>query len=85
MLDMGLPTDKEAAIEHAQTAQAAGNWVEAIARWDRVRALFPDEVAGYENGIQCLEAAGRPTEREALFGAAASQFPDAVAFNAEFA
>ncbi len=85
MLDMGLPTDKEAVIEHAQTAQVAGNWVEAIARWDRVRALFPEEVASYHNGIQCLEAAGRAAEREALFGAAASQFPDAVAFNAEFA
>lgn len=85
MLAMPLPTDKDAAIEHAMAAQKAEDWEEAAKRWEGVRRLFPDEMAGYENGIHCLGAAGRGPEREALFGVAADRFPDAVAFAAEFA
>ena len=85
MLDIGLPTDKDAAIEHAMAAQKAEDWPEATTRWEGVRKLFPDEVAGYENGIHCLGAAGRGAEREALFGEAADRFPGLVRFNDEFA
>ena len=84
-LDIGLPADKDAAIEHAMAAQKTEDWEEAAKRWEGVRGQFPDEIAAYENGIHCLGAAGRGPEREALFGVAADRCPEVVAFAAEFA
>lgn len=61
---------------YAKVAQARGDYVEAIKRWERARRKFPVNPAPYFNPAACLKELGRVDEAEALLARAVRKFPD---------
>lgn len=70
-----FPDDRRPAIEYAWLAHNRCDWEKAARRWDAVRALFPDERAGYEEGASVLRELDRDEEAETLLADAAKQIP----------
>jgi len=50
----------------AQIAHDQRNWTEAAARWEALRARFPEEAIGYSLGAEALRADGRDEEAARL-------------------
>ena len=53
-------------LNQAMLAHARADWNAAIARWELLRARFPQQEEGYSFGAGALRAAGRNDEAEAL-------------------
>ena len=57
------------AVEFAWQAHHRRDWDTAIARWERLRSLFPGHLAGFLGGAFTLSQAGRGPEADALLEA----------------
>ena len=62
----------------ARTAVAAEQWGVAVAAWERLRTLEPDEVDTFLFGAEALRALGQLDEAEALALDATKRFPDTL-------
>ncbi len=71
-----FPDDLATAWEHAKIAEFAGDWSEALARWDAVRARFPDHWAGYTGSARALLQLKRQEDADVLLRDAGQRFPD---------
>jgi tetratricopeptide (TPR) repeat protein len=75
-----FPDDPGGVVDYASIADAAGDWLEAVRRWDIVRRRFPDQQAGYTRGAVALAATGRQDEADTLLTEAANRFRDQPSF-----
>jgi tetratricopeptide (TPR) repeat protein len=71
-----LPQELELFADSARLAERAGEWNEALARWQAVRERFPQEWIGYERSAACLGQLDRLVEAEGVLNDAAVIFPD---------
>jgi tetratricopeptide (TPR) repeat protein len=70
------PSDLSLARQYALIAAERGDWPEAIRRWTRVTAAFPDHLPGYRHRADALLQAGRWAEADAVLSDAVARFPD---------
>jgi tetratricopeptide (TPR) repeat protein len=70
-----FPTDWDVALAWAASSQRRAQWLEALRRWEIVRATFPNEPEGFKESAQALHAVGRAQEAEALVEDAMARFP----------
>ncbi len=61
-----FPDESWPLVEHALVAHLRQDWPKAAARWEAVRAAFPDREDGYRHGIEALENAGVAADAERL-------------------
>jgi tetratricopeptide (TPR) repeat protein len=71
-----FPANAGIAVRHAFLASRRQNWSEALARWARVRADFPEAPEGDIGFANALRGAGRSDEAEILLSESASRFAD---------
>ena len=70
------PADLALARQYALIAVERGDWPEAIWRWTRVTAAFPDHLPGYWQLADALLRAGRGAEVDVVLGEMVACFPD---------
>ncbi len=70
-----FPAEIELAADHAEVAEARGDWDAAISRWATLRERAPAEVRGYTLGARALHSAGRHDEAATLLADAENLFP----------
>ena len=66
----------EEVVDHAWAAYRAADWLESHARWERVRALYPDYAPPYIHGGVSLREAGLLDEALDKLGCGLERFPD---------
>jgi len=71
-----FPGDEWLLVGHAQLAELRGDWLAALARWEALRAVFPDHPLSAVGRGAALTGLGRFDEAEAALAAAIAQFPD---------
>jgi tetratricopeptide (TPR) repeat protein len=71
-----FPDEASMLMEHPRAAEARRDWSEALTRWDRARARYPDHVPGYVGAAAALRELGRLEEADALLLEARDRFPD---------
>jgi tetratricopeptide (TPR) repeat protein len=72
----GETAGRQELINAAREATRRRDWPEAVCRWDRVRAQFPNFARAYFQAGSAMRAAGRADEAEALLAAAVIRFPN---------
>jgi tetratricopeptide (TPR) repeat protein len=65
-----------ALVQRAKLATSRGDFAESDRLWARVRAVQPNDPAGYISGARALMGMGRTGEADAVLEAAASRFAD---------
>jgi tetratricopeptide (TPR) repeat protein len=65
-----FPDHAGIAVAGAAAASERRDWAEALARWDRVRRLLPNQVQAYLGILDALNEMGRLEEAATLLGAA---------------
>jgi tetratricopeptide (TPR) repeat protein len=78
-----FPAEPRPRIEWALLAHARRDWLEAVRRWELVRAQFPDEAAAYAFGAAGLRELDRYEEAETLLDAGRECFPDNIGIACE--
>ena len=71
-------TDIAVVREAARAAMVAGQWNDAAAAWERLRALEPNGVDAFVLGAEAAKCLGRLEEAEALALDASRRFPDVL-------
>ncbi len=71
-----FPDSYQPPKSHAFIAHRRQDWPEACARWELMRARFPNDLVGYTFGATALAECQRPDEAEALLLEAVTRFPD---------
>ena len=75
-LGEGQPSNLCIARQYALIAGERGDWPEAVQRWTRVTAAFPDYLPGHWHRAEALAKAERWTEADAVLCDAVAQFPE---------
>lgn len=70
-----FPTDSRMLVELAHSAQARGNFPEAVKRWKHRIERAPMETWGYDGAVQAFKEMGEYAEAEAMIRAAIDRFP----------
>jgi len=73
-----FPKDTWFLATYARIAQQRRDWDTALARWQDLRARFPDAAVGYAGMGSTLREAKRLDEAEAVLAEGAARFPDDV-------
>lgn len=78
-----FPQSEGVAASLALNAQDSGDWIEALDRWNNVRAQFPKNAYAHAASAAILLALGRADEGDALLANASVIFPDdaSISFN----
>ncbi len=72
-----FPADAELAADLARAAEQRKDWATALARWQQMRAAFPQNPAGHLRTAAMLRGElGRSAEAEAVLEEAAARFPN---------
>jgi tetratricopeptide (TPR) repeat protein len=70
-----FPDDPWAAHNYASIAAAAGNWPEALCRWEAMQKSFPNHASAYGGAVEALCMLGRTDEADRVLTEAIERFP----------